>query len=138
MKKIIKTIGQNGYVKINLSKMTFWSKLNKKKRFFWLIIWFRKPWIFVVISWIFSGSMMSWQVKITSMESNMEKNISNAPLSLASGIKGKEPTNFQIWYKMQIKVHSLTPKNTKVMWALEGTIWQNKINEFMVQLIYTN
>jgi hypothetical protein len=49
------------------------------------------------------------------MESNMEKVIFNAPLSLANGIKGKEPTNFQIWYKMQIKVHSLTPKNTKVM-----------------------
>jgi hypothetical protein len=29
------------------------------------------------------------------MESNTEKMICDAPLSLASGIKGKKPTNFQ-------------------------------------------
>jgi hypothetical protein len=135
MNFFVKIIGQNGCVKMDLSKMTFWSKLNKRFFIFLLILWFRKPWVFVVIWWIFNGSMISWQVKITSTESNMEKMIMH---HLASGIKGKEPTYFQFWYKMKIKVHSVTPKNTKVMWALDGTAWQNKTNEFIMKLIYTN
>jgi hypothetical protein len=74
-----------------------WTREFLKKK---LILWFRKPLFFVVIWWIFNGSMISWQVKKTSMESNMEKMISNAPLNLASGIKNKEPTYFQFWYKI--------------------------------------